>query len=260
MTRQRVHYSSTSLTGKTALVTGGSKGIGEATVRRLAEAGAEVAVVARTGAALDKLVTELTRIGHPVLGIPADVGQQDQLDGVLRTLRDTFGRLDILINNAGTAPASRRAENMPLTDWQHTLDVNLTAPWYLASRARDLMSRGSVVVNISSTAAYRPSIGMAPYNVSKAGLTMLTRALALEWASAGIRVVGVAPGKVATELSRAAISYAEAKRQKYNPQNRIADVTEIAELIFFLVTDEARFITGSTHVTDGGELLGTMSL
>lgn len=260
MTGQRRHYSSTALAGKAALVTGATKGIGEATVRMLVDAGADLALVARSAADLTTLADELTAAGHRVIAIPADIGQTAQLDTVLHAVRDTFGRLDILINNAGTVPVSRRAENMPLADWQLTLDVNLTAPWYLASRGRDLMQTGSVVVNVSSTAGYYPSIGMAPYNVSKAGMTMLTRALALEWAAAGIRVVGVAPGKVDTGLARAAIAYAEIKGQKYNPMNRVADVSEIAELIFFLVTDAARFMTGSTHVVDGGELLGAASL
>lgn len=247
------------LSGQVAVVTGASRGIGEATARRLASAGATVALVARSADALNRLADDIASNNGHALAVPADIGTIDGLDDVVQILRNRFQHIDILINNAGYCPTPRRSETMALDDWQRTLDVNLTAPWYLATRVRLLMAAGSVVVNVASTAGHYPTVGLAPYNVSKAGLTMLTRALALEWAGAGIRVVGVAPGKTDTDIVAGILARAKAAGFDANPLGRIAQAGEIADLVMFLVSTGAGYITGSTHVIDGGELLNPMS-
>jgi NAD(P)-dependent dehydrogenase (short-subunit alcohol dehydrogenase family) len=243
------------LDGRVAVVTGASRGIGEAVARRLSGLGSAVVVVGRNRGRLDSLTADLRERGGTAVAAPADVSSTEELDHLVEDVRAGFGRLDILVNNAGVMPPASRSERTSLEAWRAALDVNLTAAWYLATRARPLMTRGSTVVNISSTAASYPSIGLAPYCVSKAGLSMLTKVLALEWAAAGIRVVTVAPGKVPTDLSAGVVDYADRNGLEYNPLGRLGRPEEIADVVAYLASDRASFITGSTHVIDGGELL-----
>jgi NAD(P)-dependent dehydrogenase (short-subunit alcohol dehydrogenase family) len=165
------------------------------------------------------------------------------------------GGLDILVNNAGALPEAKPAGDVSWAEWDTTLSLNLSAPWYLACRARELMTSGGVIVNNASTASYYPSRGLVAYNVSKSALIMLTRVLALEWARDGIRVVGVAPGKVDTDLVQPILRWSEKRSLPLNPMRRIGGDGEVADLVAFLVSDEARYITGVTVPIDGGELL-----
>jgi 3-oxoacyl-[acyl-carrier protein] reductase len=166
-----------------------------------------------------------------------------------------FGRLDVLVNNAGVLPSASRAEHVAEADWDNALAVNLTAPWMLAVRAKALMPGGGVIVNIASTASFYPSTGLLAYDVSKAGLLMLTRVLALEWARNNIRVVGVAPGKIDTDLLAPIKSRAASGKIALNPQRRIGDTSDVASLVSFLASDSASYITGTVIPVDGGELL-----
>lgn len=166
-----------------------------------------------------------------------------------------MGRLDVLVNNAGRLHTARRAERLGYEEWDLTLEINLTAPWALATKAEALMPTGGTILNVASTASYYPSTGLAAYDVSKAGLLMLTRVLALEWASAGIRVIGIAPGKVDTELLTPIKALTEAGKLTLNPQGRYGTPDEVAHLVEFLVSPAAAYITGVTIPIDGGELL-----
>ena len=244
--------------GKVALITGASRGIGAATARRLAAGGADVVVAARSRDALNALAEELSAGGTTALAVATDVSVPAELDNLVAAVRDRFARLDILVNNAGVLPAAARTERISREDWESVLAVNLTAPWYLSCRARELMrAHGGVIVNISSTAAHYPSVGLSPYNVSKAAQSMMSRACALEWARDGIRVVTVVPGKVETELVAPILDYINAKNIPPNPMNRIGTAQEAAEAIAFLVSDRAAYITGSALVIDGGELVNS---
>ena len=144
---------------------------------------------------------------------------------------------------------------MGWAEWDATLSLNLSAPWYLSCRARDLMDAGGVIVNNASTASYYPSRGLVAYNVSKSALVMLTRVLALEWARDGVRVVGIAPGKIDTDLVQPILAWSEKRGLPLNPMRRVGGAEEVADLVTFLVSDEARYITGVTVPIDGGELL-----
>jgi 3-oxoacyl-[acyl-carrier protein] reductase len=170
-----------------------------------------------------------------------------------------FGHLNVLVNNAGALPEAKLAEHLSLAEWQRALDLNLTAPWYLASRSRELLGRTGhgVVINVTSSASFYPSVGFSAYNASKAGLTMLTRTLAIEWARHGIRVVGIAPGKVNTDMIRPILEYGKRRNIRVNPLGRLGDPAEVADLISFLVSDKAAFITGSVISIDGGEVAAT---
>jgi 3-oxoacyl-[acyl-carrier protein] reductase len=136
--------------------------------------------------------------------------------------------------------------------------VNLTTPWLLASRAHESMSArgGGVVVNVTSTASFYPSIGLAHYCSTKAALEMTTKVLALEWARDGIRVLGVAPGRVDTDLARPILAWDKKRGARPNPLDRLGRPAEVGGLIAFLCSDEAAYLTGTTIVVDGGELVG----
>jgi NAD(P)-dependent dehydrogenase (short-subunit alcohol dehydrogenase family) len=241
--------------GHRVLVTGASRGIGAAVARRLAAAGADVVVTARDVDALQALAAALRGYGVRSVAVGADLTDRASLAALMARVHDELGGLDVLVNNAGVLPAAARAERTDWAQWDATLGVNLAAPWFLACRAKEMMERGGVVVNNASTAAYYPSRGLVAYNVSKAAMLMLTRVLALEWARDGVRVVGIAPGKVDTELVAPILAWAARHDRTLNPSGRIGQDHEIAELVAFLASGRADYITGTTLPVDGGELL-----
>jgi NAD(P)-dependent dehydrogenase (short-subunit alcohol dehydrogenase family) len=243
------------LAGRRALVTGASRGIGAAIARRFAELGADVALTARSAGKLAAVAADLGRQGASTLVIEADLTDRGSLAALIDGVSAQWGRLDILVNNAGLLPAAKPATEVSWAEWDATLGLNLSAPWYLACRARELMGPGGVIVNNASTASYYPSRGLAAYNVSKSALVMLTRVLALEWARDGIRVVGIAPGKVDTDLVQPILRWSATRNLPLNPMQRIGQDSEVADLVAFLVSDEARYLTGVTVPIDGGELL-----
>lgn len=245
------------LTGRVALVTGASRGIGADIVRVLARRGAEVFAVARSRDRLAALADELAAENRVVHPLPADLSDSDAVEGLIPALREITDRLDILVNNAGILPKARRAQKISRADWNDALDVNLTTPWFLSCRAQELMTAGGggIIVNVASTAAFYPSVGLAPYNVTKAALVMLTKVCALEWAAQGVRVLGVAPGKVDTDMIAPILEWSESTNTALNPMGRIASTAEIANVVSFLVSDAAAYMTGVVVPVDGGELL-----
>jgi 3-oxoacyl-[acyl-carrier protein] reductase len=244
------------LDGRRALVTGASRGIGAAIARRFAELGADVALTARSSEAIGALAAELGDTGVRALAIPADLTDRDSLRVLTERVGEEFGGLDILVNNAGLLPPAVRSEAVGWAEWDGVIGLNLSAPWYLACRAKELMGDGGgVVVNNASTASYYPSRGLVAYNVSKAALVMLTRVLALEWARDRVRVVGVAPGKIDTELVQPILRWTEKTQRPLNPMGRIGQDREVADLVAFLASGRAGYITGVTVPIDGGELL-----
>jgi NAD(P)-dependent dehydrogenase (short-subunit alcohol dehydrogenase family) len=243
------------LRGRRALVTGASRGIGAAIARKLAQQGADIVLAARSVGPIEALAEELCGMGVRALAVPTDMTDRVALQSLMDRVGEAFGGLEILVNNAGVLPLASRAEDLDWDAWDATLGLNLSAPWFLACRAKELMGRGGVVVNNASTAAYFPSRGLVAYNVSKSAMIMLTRVLALEWAREGVRVVGVAPGKIDTELVAPILAWTEKHEMPLNPLRRIGTDTEVADLVAFLVSDRAGYITGITVPIDGGELL-----
>jgi NAD(P)-dependent dehydrogenase (short-subunit alcohol dehydrogenase family) len=246
------------LAGRVAVVTGASRGIGAATARALAARGAAVALVGRSASALDEVAAQVRSAGGAAVPLVADVADPDAtVDIVPRVVAD-LGGLDILVNNAGVLPRATRSEQLSRADWDAVLALNLIAPWELARRAHPaLVERGGgVIVNVTSTAAYYPSIGLAHYCSSKAALEMTTKVLALEWARDGVRVVGIAPGRVDTDLIRPIVAYDEKRGARPNPLNRLGRPEEIAATIAFVCSDDGGYLTGTTIVLDGGEIVG----
>jgi 3-oxoacyl-[acyl-carrier protein] reductase len=238
-------------------VTGASRGIGASTAERLARLGAHVVLAARSKDAITERAEFLTTAGLRATALAADLSEATSVDDLMASVGALGGGLDILVNNAGILPKARRMETLSRAEWNSVLDINLNVPWYLSCRAKELMAPrgGGVIINITSTAAYFPSAGLASYNVSKAALIMLTRVCALEWAKDDIRVVGVAPGKVNTEMVRPILEWTASKNLDVNPLRRIGEADEVAELIGFLVSDAAKYMTGVVVPIDGGELL-----
>jgi NAD(P)-dependent dehydrogenase (short-subunit alcohol dehydrogenase family) len=246
------------LAGRVAVVTGASRGIGAAAACALAARGAAVALVGRSASALDEVARQVRTAGGTAVPLVADLVDPDATADIVPRAVAELGGLDILVNNAGMLPRATRSEQLSRADWDAVLALNLTAPWELASCAHPaLVERGGgVIVNVTSTAAYYPSIGLAHYCSSKAALEMATKVLALEWAHDGIRVVGIAPGRVDTDLVRPIVAYDEKRGARPNPLNRLGRPEEIAAAIAFVCSDEAAYLTGTTVVLDGGEIVG----
>jgi NAD(P)-dependent dehydrogenase (short-subunit alcohol dehydrogenase family) len=215
----------------------------------------DLAVTARSADAVEALAGQLRRAGTRAVAVPADLTDRESLRALTDRGGEEFGGLDVLVNNAGMLPAAVLAGAVGWAEWDQVMGLNLSAPWYLACRAKELMGEGGVVVNNASTASYYPSRGLVAYNVSKAALVMLTRVLALEWARDGVRVVGVAPGKIDTELVQPILRWTEKTERPLNPMRRIGQDHEVADLVAFLASPQAGFITGVTVPIDGGELL-----
>ncbi|MEP7105299.1 MAG: SDR family oxidoreductase [Chloroflexota bacterium] len=242
------------LDGKVALVTGANRGIGAATARELARVGASVAVAARGAESLQQVAAEL---GDQALAVATDVTRLEDLDRLVAAVVDRFGGIDVLVNNAGVAPPAKQIYRVTPEEWQATMDVNVRAAWYLSRAVHPLMKQrgGGAIVNIASTSGLHHDIGLGIYSISKAALVMLTTVCAKEWARDKIRVNALAPGVVRTELAGPLIQYLESHDEKPNLMNMIGDPEDIARLVRFLATDEARYITGDVIRIDGGELL-----
>jgi len=239
----------TSLKGRVALVTGGSRGIGQAVARELAEHGGRVVIA-------DLVAPEAGAVGDYV---QADITDATEVQRLFEGLLALHGHVDILVNNAGIR-RNGPTESMALEDWSAVLDVNLTAAFLCsAALARHALGRGSgaAIVNIASAAAEVGLPGRAAYCASKAGLVGLTRALAVEWADRGIRVNAVGPGFTRTHMYEWALKQGvvdEVTMLRRVPMDRVAAPEEIARAVRFLASDDASYITGQALYVDGGWL------
>ena len=243
------------LAGRVAIVTGASRGIGRATAIELADRGAAVAAVARDAQRLADLQAELTHRGHSCAVYTADVGSRPDVARVVEDTVARFGRLDVLVNNAGTSDGAGLLD-LSDGDWEDVLRVNLRGP-FIASQlaARHMVARGSgAIVHVSSAAA-RYGSTRPNYSASKAGLLGLTRSMARELGPAGVRVNAVLPGAIATEiLAFWPPERLEATRQA-TPLGRLGTPEDIARAIAFLVSDDATFITGIALDVNGGYVM-----
>lgn len=245
--------------GKTAIVTGGSRGIGRACVARLAGEGAKVAFLYQQNqAAAEKLVAELSAIAPAgVRAIQADVRDFARAHQVVDGLYDEWGKVDVLVNSAGIVRDGLLG-SMTQDQWRDVIETNLggTFNWCHAVTQYMLMQRRGSIVNISSTAAEFGARGQCNYSASKGAIDSLTRTLAKELAQRKVRVNAVAPGMIATDMSEAVRSLAGDKIKELIPLKRIGTAEDIASVVAFLASDDASYITGQILRVDGGISLG----
>lgn len=247
---------------KVAVVAGGSKGIGKAAARRLASGGATVVICGRDEATVRNAVTELQADGLRVEGIAADVGQAAEVDRLIEFAIDQSGGLDVLVNSAGV----QRYGTVVETDealWDEVMTINLKSMFLTAKRAIPEMRKrgGGVIVNVSSVQGLATQKGVAAYSTSKAAINGLTRAMAIDHAAEGIRVVAVCPAAIQTPMLEwsADLFKGEGTPEQtlaawgeMHPVKRLGQPEEVAELIAFLAGPNAAFITGGEYKIDGG--------
>ena len=246
------------LDGRVALVTGATSGIGRATALRFAEEGARVALVGRDEGALGDVAREVKGRGVEALEIRADVTVEEDARRAVGETVERFAALDVLVNAAGII-SNGTVETTPLADWDAMMNVNLRSVFHLMQLAAPhLEKRPGNVVNVSSVTGLRAFPGVLAYCVSKAGVDQLTRCAALELAPKGVRVNAVNPGVVVTDIHRrggmAEENYAAflERSKQTHPLGRVGQPREVAELICFLASDRASWITGATYSIDGG--------
>ena len=244
------------LTGKTAIVTGGSRGIGKEMAEGLAEAGAGVMLCARRAEWLDETVKEFQDKGFNAAGMTCDVAKADEVSAVVAETVGRFGSVDVLINNAGISWGAM-PEDMPLDQWQKVIDVNLTGCFLFAQAAgREMLKQKSgSIINIASIAGLTSSANgpfYAGYVASKAGLIGLTRELAASWGRQGIRVNAIAPGFFHSRLADAVIDIYERSIQENNVIPRVGNEGELKGVTVFLASEASSYITGQTIAVDGG--------
>ncbi len=241
------------LAGRVALVTGGSRGIGLAIARLLAEDGASVVVSGRDAGRLDAAVKELESLGAPVLGVAADAAKREDCDRLVEAAKERFGRIDVLVNNAGIT-RDQLLVRMKDDDWDQVLDVNLRGVFLMTRAAGKVMMRqkSGRIINISSTAGAMGSAGQVNYSAAKAGVIGLTKAAARELAHWNILVNAVAPGLIETEMAAAIPAEAREALLQQVPLKRAGQGREVAEVVRFLAGDGAAYITGQTIHVNGG--------
>lgn len=242
------------LSGKTALVTGGGQGLGAATAEMLARAGAGVVVnYFADGEGINRRRAEETagRIGRRAVAIEADVGNLEQVEAMIGQIIERFGRLDVVVNNAGIV-RDRTLKKLSPDDWQAVIDTNLTGVYNVSKAAGEVLSDGGRIINLSSVSAVLGFFGQANYAAAKAGVVGLTKVLSRELAKRRITVNAVAPGVALTEMGRTIPDQVRAEMLKSIPLGRFAEPEEVAGVILFLASELASYVTGQVIHVNGG--------
>lgn len=246
----------TDLSGRVALITGATRGIGRATAFSLARSGAAIVVVSRKAAAVEETARAIENDGGEALGIAANVSRMEELQQIVDQSVAFKGRVDILVNNAGANPVFGGVEETTPEAYAKIMDVNVRAPFELAKRLFPYMKKAEkgAIVSISSIGGISPEEGLGIYSVSKAAIISLTRVMAREWGRYGIRANAVCPGYIQTDFSRI-VWESEARMHdvmESQPIQRLGTPQDVANLIQFLVSDAASFCTGGVYTVDGG--------
>jgi 3-oxoacyl-[acyl-carrier protein] reductase len=242
------------LSGKTAVVTGGSRGIGRAIALRLATQGADVCFSYKgNAAAADETAAAIEALGRRALAVQADVSDPEAADLLIKTALAELGKVDILVNNAGIT-RDDLIMRMSIDAWKAVIDTNLSGAFYATKAVTRpmLKAKGGRIINITSVSGQAGQMGQANYSSAKAGLIGLTKATARELASRGITVNAVAPGFVLTELTQDLPAELQSQITERTPLGRFGTTEEIAYAVAFLASDEAAYITGQVLAVDGG--------
>jgi len=248
------------LTGQVALITGSSRGIGKAIARQMAEQGAKVVISSRKIDACEAVADELKADGFDAIAVACHVGHKDDLQNLVDTAVDHFGRIDILVCNAATNPVYGPTADMTDEAWDKILETNVRGTFWLCNMVLPGMAAngGGRVIVLSSIAGLFGNTVIGTYGVSKAAEAALARNLAVEWGPKNIRVNAIAPGLVRTDFAKALLEDPKQveKAEKRTPVRRIGEPIDIAGVAVFLASDASAYVTGQTLVADGGETMG----
>jgi len=246
------------LTGKTMIVTGASRGIGEAIAKGFARAGANIILVSRNLSALERVAREIEGLGRKALAISADIGNPEDIEKVVETTLKVFPRIDVLLNNAGISPVLKKAEEMALKEWEEIVRVNLTGSFLFCQTVGNVMIKqgGGKIINMVSVGAVVGFPRQIGYCATKGGILQMTRVLAIEWAKHNIQVNAIGPAYIETELTQGmreskVISESLLRR---TPMGRFGKPEEVVGAAIYLASDASSYVTGQTLFVDGGWL------
>jgi glucose 1-dehydrogenase len=247
---------------RVAVVTGSSKGIGKAIAMEFANAGYSVVINARNEEELNQAAEDISnsiKDAGRIVSMPGDISQEPVCISLIESAVKQFGRIDVLVNNAGIGGQSKKIHELTEKDWDEVIDVNLKGAFLCTREAvKNMMKNGDnnnySIINISSVHEQTPQPESAPYAASKGGMQMLTKTIALELAEKGIRVNGIAPGAIATDMNKELLENQEKKEKKEQniPVHRIGQPEEIAKVALFLASEDASYVAGTTIYVDGG--------
>ncbi|MDI7260118.1 MAG: glucose 1-dehydrogenase [Thermodesulfobacteriota bacterium] len=246
------------LTGKRAMVTGASRGIGEAVAKGFAKAGADLILVSRNLSALEKVAKEIECYGRKALPVSADIGNPEEIRGAVDSALKVFSRIDVLVNNAGISPVLKRAEEVTLKEWEEIVRVNLTGTFLFCQAVGEVMIKqgGGKIINIASVGAVVAFPRQIAYCAAKGGILQLTKVLAIDWARYNIQVNAIGPAYLETKLTKGmreskVISEDLLRR---TPMGRFGKPEEIVGAAIYLASDASSYVTGQTLFVDGGWL------
>lgn len=247
------------LSGKVALVTGASRGIGEEAARLLAAQGAEVIIASRKLEGCEKVAASIREDGYKATAHTCHIGEMDQIENIFSFIKKRYGRLDILVNNAATSPYFGHVVDTDLAAFQKTVDVNIRGYFFMSSYGAKMMaeSGGGSIINIASVNGVIPGLFQGIYSVTKAAVISMTKTFAKECAEMNVRVNAVLPGATDTKFASAIVDNPEMLEMALShvPMNRVAQPAEMAGTVLYLASDASSYTTGSCIAVDGGYLI-----
>lgn len=247
------------LSGKVAVITGSSKGIGMAIAKGLAEQGAQVVISSRNQEACNEVANEFKEQGLDAIGIACHIGKEDQRKNLVDKTIESFGRIDILVNNAAINPVFGPIEEVSPEIFDKIMDVNVKAPWSLSNLVLPHFqtNKNGSIINIASVEALTPGLGLGIYSTSKAAILMLTKNQAKEWGKYGVKANAICPGLIKTKFSAALWQNEKilSKVEKALPSSRMGMPEEMVGLACLLASDAGNYMTGGVYTADGGYMI-----